>query len=69
MWRFLETIASILLISKIKFLLIAIGFILVSVLEAFGIGLIGPFIYFVSEPDAIQQQPLLKWIYQQLNLS
>ena len=69
MWRFLETIASILSINRVKFLLIALGFVFVSVLEAFGIGLIGPFIYFVSEPDAIQDQSLLRWIYQQLNLS
>lgn len=69
MWHFLETIENILSIGKLRFLFIAIGFILVSILEAFGIGLIGPFIYFVNEPEAIQKQPFLNWIYQQLNIS
>ncbi|EDX84083.1 ABC transporter, ATP-binding protein [Synechococcus sp. PCC 7335] len=69
MWYFLNAISNILSIGKIKFLLIALGFIFVSVLEAFGIGLIGPFIYFVSDPSAIQRQPYLNRIYQQLNLS
>lgn len=69
MFKFLETIASILSISKVKFLFIALGFILVSTFEAFGIGLIGPFIYFASNPNAIRKQPIIDGIYQQLNLS
>ncbi len=41
---------------------------LTSVLEAFGIGLIGPFLKLASTPESIHKIPLLDWAYRQLNL-
>ena len=43
-------------------------FVLSSVAEALGIGLIGPFLNLASEPDSLQKIPLLQWAYLQLNL-
>lgn len=43
-------------------------FILTSVLEALGIGLIGPFITVASEPEYILQNEWLNGIYSQLNI-
>lgn len=42
--------------------------ILTSVLESFGIGLIGPFLNLSSNPDQALQVPLLNWIYNQFGL-
>ena len=49
------------------FILIAF-FTLTSILEAFGIGLIGPFVNLISAPESINKFSLLKWIAVQLNL-
>ena len=39
-----------------------------SIAEALGIGLIGPFLDFASNPDSLHKIPLLKWAYLELNL-
>ncbi len=49
-------------------LLLLLMFSLTSVLEAFGIGLIGPFLRLASTPESIHKIPLLDWAYRQLNL-
>ncbi|MGF1588776.1 MAG: ABC transporter ATP-binding protein [Pleurocapsa sp.] len=43
-------------------------FALTSVLEALGIGLIGPFLNIASNPEFIQKISLLDWVYQRLDL-
>lgn len=43
-------------------------FTLTSVLEALGIGLIGPFLSVASNPESIHKIFLLDWVYQQLKL-
>jgi len=43
-------------------------FILSSVLEALGIGLIGPFLNLAQQPERIQEIPLLEGVYEQLSL-
>ncbi|NEP11748.1 MAG: ABC transporter ATP-binding protein [Symploca sp. SIO2C1] len=43
-------------------------FVLSSVLEAIGIGLIGPFLNLAQQPERIKEIPLLDWAYQQLGL-
>ncbi|NEQ65782.1 MAG: ATP-binding cassette domain-containing protein [Symploca sp. SIO2D2] len=43
-------------------------FVISSVLEALGIGLIGPFLSLAQKPERINQIPLLDWFYLQLGL-
>ncbi|MGQ4646886.1 ATP-binding cassette domain-containing protein [Lyngbya aestuarii] len=38
-----------------------------SVMEAVGVGMIGPYIAIASKPEIIQQHSLLVWVYKQLN--
>ncbi len=51
-----------------KLVLLLFIFTLTSVLEALGIGLIGPFLNIAARPESIHNIPLLDWIYQQLDL-
>ncbi len=44
-------------------------FIFLSILEVFGIGIIGPFIKLASNPDFIDQKYWLSWTYNQLNFT
>ncbi|MDJ0616385.1 MAG: ABC transporter ATP-binding protein [Calothrix sp. MO_192.B10] len=43
-------------------------FVLSSLLEAIGIGLIGPFLSIASKPESITKNPILNWVYMQFNL-
>lgn len=52
-----------------NFVLILLIFILVSFLEAIGIGLIGPFISIASDPSLIDRSTLLTYWYTKSNLS
>ena len=52
--------------KKLPWLLLL--FILSSVLEALGIGLIGPFLSIAQQPERIHEIPLLNWVYLQLDL-
>jgi ABC-type multidrug transport system fused ATPase/permease subunit len=49
-------------------LLLLLIFALTSVLEALGIGLIGPFLAVASNPESIHKIFLLDWVYRQLEL-
>lgn len=49
--------------------LVAMGFVIVSSLEALGIGIIGPFIYFATNPAEVVTGFLSGWIYRALNFS
>ena len=67
----LQYLAKVLYVLTGKQKSLALLFVIVlltSALEAIGIGLIGPFISVASNPDSIQQIPLLSWIYQRLAL-
>ena len=53
---------------RIQLLFLLLTFGVTSILEAVGIGLIGPFLSVASQPESIQEIPILNWFYQQLNL-
>ncbi len=63
MFRYLSKILYILPGKKISLILLLLSFILVSVLEVFGIGLIGPFIALASNPNIIHRIYWLEQIY------
>jgi ATP-binding cassette, subfamily B, bacterial PglK len=63
MFRYLSKILYILPGKKISLILLLLSFILVSVLEVFGIGLIGPFIALASNPNIIHKIYWLEQIY------
>jgi ATP-binding cassette, subfamily B, bacterial PglK len=52
-----------------QLLLLISLFLLTSGLEAFGIGLIGPFIAIATNPNLIQQNPWSSWLYTHLSFS
>ncbi len=68
MIKYLSKVLYILTGKRKHLVLLLFVFILTSILEALGIGLIGPFISLVSEPEYINKVPLLDWAYQQLSL-
>ncbi len=68
MIKYLSKVLYILTGKRKHLVLLLFVFILTSILEALGIGLIGPFISLVSEPEYIHKVPLLDWAYQQLSL-
>lgn len=55
--------------KKRGLLFLAILFLFVSLLEAVGIGLIGPFIALATNRNIIYQNPLLTWAYKQLGFN
>ncbi len=63
MFRYLSKILYILPGKKTSLILLLLSFILVSVLEVFGIGLIGPFIALASNPSIIHKTHWLEQIY------
>ena len=68
MLKYLSKVWYILEGSRKSLPLLLFVFILSSVAEALGIGLIGPFLNLASDPDSLHKIPLLKWTYLQLNL-
>lgn len=68
MIKYLSKVLYVLTGKRKHLVLLLFVFILTSILEALGIGLIGPFISLVSEPEYIHKVPLLDWAYQQLSL-
>lgn len=54
--------------TKQSLFLLFLMAILTSILESFGIGLIGPFLNLSSNPDQIREIPFLNWIYIQFDL-
>ncbi|MCA1991479.1 MAG: ABC transporter ATP-binding protein/permease [Coleofasciculus sp. S288] len=65
MLKYLSKFLYILPAKKISLILLLFSFLLVSVLEVFGIGLIGPFIALANNPDIINQNSWLNWAYEQ----
>lgn len=66
--NYLAKVLYVLTGSRKKLLLLLSIFIFTSVVEAIGIGLIGPFLSFATAPESIHKYALLDWIYQRLNL-
>ena len=56
--------------DKKKYLFFLIfAFIIISLMDAIGIGIIGPFVSLALHPNQIEQNSWLNWIYQESNLS
>jgi ABC-type multidrug transport system fused ATPase/permease subunit len=68
MLKYLSKVLYVLTGKRKSLALLFVIVLLTSALEAIGIGLIGPFLSVASNPDSIQQIPLLSWIYQRLAL-
>ncbi|MCP2728636.1 ABC transporter ATP-binding protein [Limnofasciculus baicalensis] len=68
MIKYLSKVLYVLSGRKSKLLLILLMFVGTSVLEALGIGLIGPFITIASKPESIHTIGVLDWVYRQLGL-
>ena len=68
MRKYLSKVWYILKGSRKSLPLLLLVFVSSSVLEALGIGLIGPFLNLASNPDSLHKIPLLQWVYLQLNL-
>lgn len=54
--------------TRQELLFLLFMFVFSSVLEAIGIGLVGPFLSLASNPDSIHKVSLLAWVYRELNL-
>jgi len=63
--KFLYVISA----KKVELTLLLFSFLAVSVLDAFGIGLVGPFMGLATNPDMIQQNDVLNRIYGYLGTS
>ena len=69
MFKYLSKVLYV-LTGKRKQLLLLLGmFIFVSILEAFGIGLIGPFLAIASDPNIIRDQAILGPLFSRLNIT
>jgi ATP-binding cassette, subfamily B, bacterial PglK len=66
--KYLSKIIYILPGSKSSLIILTCAFTLVSLMEALGIGLIGPFINLASSPEVISQNSWLNWLYLQTGL-
>jgi ABC-type multidrug transport system fused ATPase/permease subunit len=67
MHTYLSKFLYILAAKKSSILLLLSSFVLVSLLDALGIGLIGPFTALATNPKLIFQNPWSNWVYTQLN--
>ncbi|MDJ0633656.1 MAG: ATP-binding cassette domain-containing protein [Xenococcaceae cyanobacterium MO_188.B29] len=68
MLKYLSKVLYVLTGTRRELLLIIFIFTFTSLLEALGIGLIGPFLTIASTPESIHKIPLLDWAYRQLDL-
>jgi ATP-binding cassette, subfamily B, bacterial PglK len=68
MFKYLSKIWYVIEGSRRQLPLLIVTFILSSVLEALGIGLIGPFLNLASNPESIRKISILDWAYKYLNL-
>lgn len=69
MIQFLSKFFYILKGKKRQLSLLAFLFLFVSLLEALGIGLVGPFIALATNPKYVQQTPWLNWAYSKLSFT
>ena len=63
MKRYISKLLYVLPAKKSSLILLLSLFILVSMMEAFGIGLIGPFINLASNPESLFKNDFINWIY------
>lgn len=63
MLRYLSKFLYILPANRRSLVILTLLFVSVSLLETFGIGLIGPFINLASDPNIIYQKSWLNWVY------
>jgi ATP-binding cassette, subfamily B, bacterial PglK len=63
MVRYLSKFLYVLGDAKTKLFLLLLMFVIVSVMETFGIGMIGPFLWLASNPHRIASIPFLQWLY------
>ncbi|MEL6441271.1 MAG: ABC transporter ATP-binding protein [Cyanobacteria bacterium J06621_8] len=68
MFKYLLRVWYILEGSRKRLPVLLLVFVLSSVTEALGFGLIGPFLNLASNPDSLQDISLLRWAYLQSNL-
>ncbi|MEQ9482322.1 ABC transporter ATP-binding protein [Coleofasciculus sp. F4-SAH-05] len=61
---YLSKVLYVLTGSRKSLIFLLLVFIFTSILEAFGIGLVGPFISLASNPESIQSITVLDWAYQ-----
>jgi ATP-binding cassette, subfamily B, bacterial PglK len=54
--------------SKVELIYLLVASVFASVLEAVGIGLIGPFLSLSMNPDLVKNISLLNWLYQKLGI-
>lgn len=69
MKRYLSKVLYILGEEKRKLFLILLSFIFVSCIEAFSIGLIGPFVAIATEPESIHESGILSFLYSTINIA
>ncbi len=69
MLKYLSKFLYVLSEAKGKLLLLISIFALASLMEAFGIGLIGPFLWLVSNPESLQKITLLNLVYTRIGIS
>jgi ABC-type multidrug transport system fused ATPase/permease subunit len=66
MIEYLSKVLYVLTGSRKSLIFLLLIFIFTSILEAFGIGLVGPFISLASNPESIQSITVLDWAYRKL---
>ncbi|BAI90468.1 MULTISPECIES: ABC transporter ATP-binding protein [Limnospira] len=69
MQNFINRFFFILPASPKQLVILVILFVLMSVLEAFGIGMIGPFLNLASNPDLVKESEFVASVYAGLNLT
>ncbi len=68
MIEYLSKVLYVLTGSRKSLIFLLLVFILTSILEAFGIGLVGPFISLASNPESIERITVLDWAYRKSGL-
>ncbi len=68
MINYLSKVLYVLTGRRIQLLFLLLIFGITSILEAVGVGLIGPFLSVASRPEYIREIAVLEWFYQQLGL-
>jgi ATP-binding cassette, subfamily B, bacterial PglK len=54
---------------KYQLLGLVLAFLIISVLDTMGIGLVGPFVLLSREPQSIHQHQWLLWLYQEIGFN
>ena len=67
MLQYISKLLYVLSESQKKLLLLILIFLTTSILEALGIGLVGPFLNLAAYPDSVHKIAFLEWLYQYYN--